>query len=133
MGYAKKFIVIIISSFCQIYSKMRRKFMMNINKKYNVVIDAINPDIVIYTNQFYRENELDYYTNETVRVSVASNTILFPCINSKVDPCGMGTFLRSLMLSELTLLTPTPTLIPEPEVFASVIPITVVVVAAGTV
>jgi hypothetical protein len=45
----------------------------------------------------------------------------------------MGTFLRSLILSELTLLTPTPTLIPEPEVFASVIPITVVVVAAGTV
>ena len=33
-----------------------------LNKKYNVVIDSINPDIVIYTNQFYRENELDYET-----------------------------------------------------------------------
>ena len=42
-------------------------FVNILNKKYNVVIDAINPDIVIYTNQFYRENELDYYTNETVR------------------------------------------------------------------
>ena len=37
-------------------------FVNILNKKYNVVIDAINPDIVIYTNQFYRENELDYET-----------------------------------------------------------------------
>lgn len=43
-------------------------FFVNIlKKKYDVVIDAINPEIVIYTNQFYRENEIDYYTNETIR------------------------------------------------------------------
>lgn len=43
-------------------------FFVNIlQKKYEVIIDAKNPDLVIYTNQFYRENELDYYTNETVR------------------------------------------------------------------
>lgn len=43
-------------------------FFVNIlKKKYDVVIDAINPKIVIYTNQFYRENEIDYYTNETIR------------------------------------------------------------------
>lgn len=43
-------------------------FFVNILKiKYEVVIDTINPDLVIYTNQFYRENELDYYTNETIR------------------------------------------------------------------
>lgn len=42
-------------------------FVNILSKKYEVIIDAINPDIVIYTNQFYRENELDYYTNETIR------------------------------------------------------------------
>jgi hypothetical protein len=42
-------------------------FVDILQKKYEVVIDAINPDLVIYTNQFYRENELDYYTKETVR------------------------------------------------------------------
>ena len=38
-----------------------------LSKKYNVIIDSKNPDLVIYTNQFYRENELDYYTNEIVK------------------------------------------------------------------
>jgi len=42
-------------------------FVNILNKKYNVVIDSSSPDIVIYTNQFYRENELDYYTNDTIR------------------------------------------------------------------
>jgi hypothetical protein len=38
-----------------------------LSKKYNVIIDSKNPDLVIYTNQFYRENELDFYTNEIVK------------------------------------------------------------------
>ncbi len=38
-----------------------------LSKKYNVVIDSKNPDLVFYTNQFYRENELDYYTNDIVK------------------------------------------------------------------
>ena len=43
-------------------------FFVNIlQKKYDVIIDAVNPDVVIYTNQFYRENELDYYTKEIIR------------------------------------------------------------------
>lgn len=43
-------------------------FFVNIlQKKYKVIIDSDNPDIVIYTNQFYRENEIDYYTNKTVK------------------------------------------------------------------
>lgn len=43
-------------------------FFFNIlSKKYDVIIDSENPDIVFYTNQFYRENELDYYTNATVK------------------------------------------------------------------
>jgi hypothetical protein len=35
--------------------------------KYNVIIDAENPDIVFYTNQFYRENEIDHYTKSKIR------------------------------------------------------------------
>lgn len=43
-------------------------FFVNIlQKKYNVIIDSNEPDLVIYTNQFYRENELDFYTKDTVR------------------------------------------------------------------
>lgn len=43
-------------------------FFVNIlQKKYDVIIDSRNPDLVIYTNQFYRENETDYYTKDTVR------------------------------------------------------------------
>jgi hypothetical protein len=43
-------------------------FFFNIlSKKYDVIIDSNNPDLVFYTNQFYRENELDYYTNEIVK------------------------------------------------------------------
>ena len=43
-------------------------FFVNIlSKKYNVVIDAENPELVFYTNQFYRGGELDHYTQATVR------------------------------------------------------------------
>jgi hypothetical protein len=43
-------------------------FFVNIlEKKYEIIIDSKNPDLVIYTNQFYRENELDYYTNDIIR------------------------------------------------------------------
>lgn len=42
-------------------------FVDILSKKYNVLINPSNPDIVIYTNQFYRENEFDYYTKDTVR------------------------------------------------------------------
>jgi hypothetical protein len=42
-------------------------FVKILSKKYNVVIDSKNPDIVIYTNQFYREGELDYYTKDTIK------------------------------------------------------------------
>lgn len=42
-------------------------FVEILNEKFNVIIDSINPDIVLYTNQFYREGEMDYYTNNTVR------------------------------------------------------------------
>lgn len=42
-------------------------FVDILNKKYQVIIDAESPDIVLYTNQFYRENEIDYYTGATIR------------------------------------------------------------------
>ena len=35
--------------------------------KYNVIIDSENPDIVFYTNQFYREDEIDFYTNSKIK------------------------------------------------------------------
>lgn len=42
-------------------------FVDILNIKYNVVIDSINPDVVIYTNQYYQEGTLDYYTNNTIK------------------------------------------------------------------
>jgi len=70
----------------------------------------------------------------TVTVSVVSKTTLFPPINSKVDPCGIGAFLSNCTSSVAPArVIPTPTLTPDPDVFASVIPITTVVVAAGAV
>lgn len=38
-------------------------FKFILSKKYNVVIDPINPDIVILTDLNYNENSLDTYTN----------------------------------------------------------------------
>ena len=56
-------------------------------------------------------------------------------MNSKDEPDGIGAFLSSLISSLVSdvLETATPTFTPEPDVFASVIPITTVVVAAGAV
>ena len=68
----------------------------------------------------------------TVKVSVASKTTLFPAINSKDEPCGIGAFFNNFTSSVDERVTPTPTKIPEPDVFANVIPITTVVVALGT-
>ena len=68
-----------------------------------------------------------------VIVSVVSNTILFPCINSKDDPCGIGTFFIKCISSADALVMPIPMLIFEAETFAAVIPITTVVVALGAV
>ena len=68
----------------------------------------------------------------TVKVSVASKTTLFPAINSRDDPCGIGAFFNNLTSSVEERVTPTPTKHPDPEVFARVIPITTVVVALGT-
>ena len=68
----------------------------------------------------------------TVIVSAASNTTLFPDINSRDDPWGIGAFFNNLTSSVDGLVIPTPTRQPETEVFASVIPITTVVVALGT-
>ena len=42
-------------------------FVEILRKKYDVIIDAINPDIVIYTNQYYTPNVMDEYTNEIVK------------------------------------------------------------------
>jgi hypothetical protein len=42
-------------------------FVDILKKKYDIQIDSDNPDLVIYTNQFYRENELDYYTKKIVK------------------------------------------------------------------
>ena len=70
----------------------------------------------------------------TVKVSVVSNTILFPAINSSDEPCGIGAFLSNLTSSVVPArVIPTPTLTPHPDVFDIVIPITTVVVAAGAV
>ena len=69
----------------------------------------------------------------TVKVSVASNTTLFPAINSSDEPCGNGAFLSNLISSADARVIPTHTLTPDPEVFAIVIPITTVVVEAGAV
>ena len=44
----------------------------------------------------------------------------------------MGTFFNTFTSSAEGLVTPTPTRQPDPETFASVIPITTVVVALGT-
>ena len=56
----------------------------------------------------------------TVTVSVVSNTILFPPdINSSDEPCGIGAFLSNLTSSVVPArVIPTPTLTPEPDVFA---------------
>ena len=70
----------------------------------------------------------------TVKVSVVCNTTLFPCMNSKDEPCGIGAFFSNLTSSVVPArVIPTPTFTPDPDVFASVIPITTVVVAAGAV
>ena len=56
-------------------------------------------------------------------------------MNSKDEPCGIGAFFNrciSSLLAEV-LETATPTLTPDPDVFASVMPITTVVVAEGAV
>jgi hypothetical protein len=42
-------------------------FVKILIKKYDVIIDSKSPEIVFYTNQFYREGELDYYTNDIVK------------------------------------------------------------------
>jgi len=67
-----------------------------------------------------------------VNESVASNTTLFPCMNSRDDPWGIGTFFSTLISSVDALVIPIATLIPLPEVLASVTPITTVVVDEGT-
>ena len=50
-------------------------------------------------------SRLDARSLLAVSVSVCCSTILFPCMNSKDDPWGIGTSLISLILSD-----PTPTL-----------------------
>ena len=53
----------------------------------------------------------------TVKVSVVSNTTLFPPINSSDDPCGIGAFLSNLTSSVVPArVIPTPTLTPDPAV-----------------
>ena len=48
-----------------------------------------------------------------VTVSADSTTILFPCMISKDDPCGIGTFFKTCISSPLLPLDiPIPTLIP---------------------
>jgi len=42
-------------------------FIEILNLKYEVVIDSENPDIVIYSNLFYIENEIDYFTKKKIR------------------------------------------------------------------
>ena len=55
----------------------------------------------------------------TVIVSVASNTTLFPAINSSDEPCGNGAFLSNLMSSADARVIPTPTLTPDPDFVVS--------------
>ena len=70
----------------------------------------------------------------TVKVSVVSNTTLFPPINSSDDPCGIGAFLSNLTSSVVPArVIQTHTFTQDPDVFASLIPITTVVVEAGAV
>ena len=69
-----------------------------------------------------------------VTVSADSTTILLPCMISKEEPCGIGTFLSMLISSPFDPLDiPIPTFTPCPETFAQVTPIITVVVAPGTV
>jgi hypothetical protein len=64
----KKIIKISRANFPGVGNFSWMNFFVNIlEKKYNVIIDSDNPDLVIYTNQFYRENELDYYTQKTIK------------------------------------------------------------------
>jgi hypothetical protein len=43
-------------------------FFVNIlKKKYDVIIDPVNPEVIIYTNQYYQEGGHDYYTGQMLR------------------------------------------------------------------
>ena len=35
--------------------------------KYNVIVDSYNPDIVLYSNLFYNDSDIDYYTGQPIR------------------------------------------------------------------
>ena len=42
---------------CHLSYQMQDKFILS--KKYNVIIDPINPDLVIYSNLNFNENQID--------------------------------------------------------------------------
>ena len=49
-------------------------FKFILSKKYNVIVDPINPDIIIHSNLNYNENEIDTYTkNLPSKFSASSN------------------------------------------------------------
>jgi hypothetical protein len=39
-------------------------FKFILSKKYNVIVDSINPDLVIHSDLHYNENQIDTYTNQ---------------------------------------------------------------------
>ena len=47
-----------------IYSYHFHLFSGDTSKKYNVIIDPINPDIVIHSDLNYNENQIDTYTGQ---------------------------------------------------------------------
>ena len=53
-------------------------------------------------------------------------------VGGGVSAVGVGTFFNTLTSSAEGRVIPTPTIHPDPDVFANVIPITTVVVALGT-
>lgn len=38
-----------------------------LSKKYNILIDSKNPDLILYSNLYYNSNQIDYYTNDLTK------------------------------------------------------------------
>lgn len=71
-------------------------FFVNIlQKKYNIIIDSINPDLVIYTNQFYKKGNLDYYTNQTIKdINDYDDSVKKIFISGEARPDFINNFLK---------------------------------------
>lgn len=58
-----------------------------LSKKYNVIIDSKNPDVILYSNLHYNSNQLDYYTNDLTKgVGDYDDSILKIFISGEANP-----------------------------------------------